>query len=62
MESTAAEVAAAGDGAGADVDDGLLGDDVCAHPTTNTVPTTTATADNEARTDIDHSFVNDDAR
>jgi hypothetical protein len=30
-------------------DDGLVGDDVCAQPKTNTVPTTTATAVSEAR-------------
>src|SRR5204863_2793393 len=42
-------------------DDGLIGDnDVCAHPTTNTVPTTTATAASETRTDMEHSFVNQD--
>jgi len=32
-------------------DDGLVGDGVCAHPRTNTVPTTTRAA-SEARTDI----------
>jgi len=37
-------------------DDGLVGDDVCAHPTANTVPTTTTTAKNEDGTDIDNSF------
>src|SRR5258708_1605891 len=40
-------------------DDGLVGDDVCAHPTANTVPTTTAKATNEEGTDIDNSFSNE---
>jgi hypothetical protein len=42
-------------------DDGLVGDgDVCAHPTTNTVPTTTVTAASDVRTDMENSFVNRD--
>jgi len=39
-------------------DDGLVGDDVFAHPMTNTVPATTATATNEEGKDIENSFVN----
>jgi hypothetical protein len=37
-------------------DDGLVGDEVFAHPTTNIAPTTTATLTNEDGTDIDDSF------
>jgi hypothetical protein len=37
-------------------DDGLAGDELCAHPTANSVPTTTATATYEEGTDIDNSF------
>jgi hypothetical protein len=44
-------------------DDGLVGDDVFAQPTTNTVPTTTARPASEVRFDMEISFVNqDDAR
>jgi hypothetical protein len=39
-------------------DDGLVGDDVFAHPTTKTVKTTTATGPNEDRIDIENSCVN----